>query len=406
MNLYMKINNLYNNDKSYWDYYEGMTVNPIDNPSEAARFISEFFSLGSKENIFCNTLFCENENTPLVISHDAHTIKVFFIGIILQQLLDGNLSIKSNSGTDYPFSYFWYLTCLFHDFGYRFEENLLLEREYSRVMNIKTSNAYRFRNLRLCYYRVLRIDAKSLSPNIPLGSTCYLSKGFSMAGRKIEEERICDTCSKQCKGYIYFSNGTVVEKNHYSSKIKNNYFEYILFEHNKKEHGISGADYLFYKLVKNYRNKSAQLPNRMNSVDFIDNFNRRFYCEQFKIFAYIADCIASHNVWKAPKNSEELYKKYGLESLIGNQFRLISYKDNPLLFILCLSDSIEPTKQINDLSESEVLKNIEFDYCHGYNKLKVFISKEMSENVNCQVYIKKLESIEAWIDVRLEVILV
>lgn len=163
---------------------------------------------------------------------------------------------------------------------------------------------------------------------------------------------------------------------------------------------------MFFKLIENYRNKYSELNNNEPPVDFIDKFNRHFSCEQFKIFAYIADCIACHNIWKAPEGSEELYKTYHLESLTGKNFKKISYEDNPLLFILCLSDSIEPTKKINNLDELEVLRNIEFDFCAKCNKLKVLISKEMSKNIKCEEYIKNLEDLKDWINIKVEVKLV
>jgi len=340
--------------------------------------------------------------------HDSHTIKVYFIGVLLQQIIDRNLSIRSELDTNYPFNYLWYLCCLFHDYGYRFEKQPLSEMHYSRMRKINTLNKQRFRNFRLEYYRILNADIKFVSPNLPFKKKCYLSSSLNKSRKKMGNQpiEISEICNNQCNGYIYLSNGKIVEKNHYSNRIKNNYFKYIIFERNHMEHGISGADYLFFKLAENYRNKCNELANRADSVDFIDEFNRRFHCEQFKIFAYIADCIACHNIWKAPEGSEELYKAYQLESLISEQFKIVSYEDNPLIFILCLSDSIEPTKKINDLSESEVLKNIDFDYCNKYNKLKVLISKEMSKNIKCEEYIKSLNTLESWIDIKMEVILV
>jgi hypothetical protein len=163
---------------------------------------------------------------------------------------------------------------------------------------------------------------------------------------------------------------------------------------------------MYYKLVENYRRKCSRLQTWENPMNFIDENNRHFHCEHFKIFAYICDCIACHNIWKAPMGKEELYKKYKLEPLIGENFKIVSYKDNPLLFILCLADSIEPTKKINDMDELEVLRNIEFEYCVEVNRLIISIKKELNTNYKCREYIENLKNIESWIDIKVAVKLV
>jgi hypothetical protein len=401
------INNLYRNGQSYWDYYQRITINPVSNPERACEFINEFFSLGSKRHIFTNK-YTLNEIGNLVLEHNAHTIKVFFIGVYLQQQLDRELSINSIIGLNYEFSYLWYLSCLFHDYGYIYEQQTISESDYVRMKKLCEKNTPRYYNFRLNYYRILQTEIRFVSPDLPFKNKCYLSKGFSII-RNInakKPKKINDICAKQCKGRILFSNGTYINESHYSNKIKNNYLKYIIFEHNHIDHGISGADYMYFKLTEIYREKCIKLTNHENSMNFIDENGRYFNCEQFKIFAYISDCIASHNIWKAPEGSEEIYKKYQLDSLIGERFKIVSYRDNPLLFILCLSDSIEPTKKINNVSEREVLENIEFEYCSKVNKLKVSITKRLSENLKCKEYIENLENLKSWIDIKIEVTLV
>ncbi len=407
MNLYEMINNLHNNDKSYWDYYHGVTINPIKCPQKAYEFINEFFSLGSKEHIFRNE-FEHNNNSDMVLEHNAHTIKVFFIGIYLQKQLDRELSIYSNSGESYPFSYLWYLSCLFHDYGYLYEQKILSELHYAKMEHVREKYIGRFHNSRLDYYKILHAKIGFVSPDLPFRSKCYLSNSFSSVGNKYIQPtiRLSDSCTRVCKGVIAFSNGINISKSHYLNKTKNNYFKYIIYERKHMDHGISGADYMYFKMVENYRKKSLTLKQWQRPTDFIDNNNRCFNCEQFKIFAYIADCIACHNIWKAPKNLENLYKEYQLEYLIGKKFKMVSYKSNPLLFVLCLADSIEPTKRINNIDEAEVLKNIEFNYCTQLNELKVYITRELSKNVKCKQYIKNLKSLKDWIDIRLEITIV
>ena len=74
------------------------------------------------------------------------------------------------------------------------------------------------------------------------------------------------------------------------------------------------------------------------SKDSISALNKLNY------LAYIADCIAAHNMYKAEDNDccKEMYKYYSLNCLLPDKFQRISYRDNPLLFILCVADTIEP----------------------------------------------------------------
>ena len=60
----------------------------------------------------------------------------------------------------------------------------------------------------------------------------------------------------------------------------------------------------------------------------------------------ISETIALHNMWRASKDSISLYKEYHLDELIPNDNRnhIIDYKDDTLLFLLGLIDTIDPIK--------------------------------------------------------------
>lgn len=399
MNLFEMINDLYKNDRGYWDYYDGITVNPIQYPKKSNEFINEFFSLGSKEWVLGNK-FHDAEDDSLIL-RNSHTTKVFFIGIYLQQKLNKYLSINAGVGTNYPFSYLWYLSCLFHDFGYRFEEKRIKLDCFRRLEQKSIKRSY---NSRLDYYRIIGTAIKFVTPNIPINNRCYLEMATIRNVKK--SKKPYKMCNRQCNGIITFSNNKQILNSYYINAVKNNYFKYRIFEHNRIDHGIAGADYMYCKLIQNYRIQYSKMHECENPMEFTDANNRHYNCEQFKIFAYISDCIACHNIWKAPKDSEELYQKYELEALIGENFKIVSYENNPLLFILCLADSIEPTKKIKNIDESEILKNIELEYCVEANKLKVLINKKLNTNNQCRNYIENLKSIEDWIDIKIEVILI
>ena len=88
-------------------------------------------------------------------------------------------------------------------------------------------------------------------------------------------------------------------------------------EINHYDHGIVGGLWLYDSFVKNYYLSYISLNNPR--IDFNDFYIKHLHFDtnQFSIFAYLADCIISHNIWFATDNETiELYEKCGLEQLI------------------------------------------------------------------------------------------
>ena len=112
---------------------------------------------------------------------------------------------------------------------------------------------------------------------------------------------------------IEYNNGTIIKAPKYSGETKNNYFYYRLQEMGKLDHGIIGADEFFSRLVvsyvKEYRVMAAGDFFRESIYEFHNERGLHFCSEQIKLFAYIADCIVSHNVHKAD-NDERRVAKY------------------------------------------------------------------------------------------------
>lgn len=145
---------------------------------------------------------------------------------------------------------------------------------------------------------------------------------------------------------IEYNNGTIIKILRYSGEIKNNYFYYRLQEMGKLDYEIVGADEFFSKLVVNYVKEYRVMAVgdffRESIYEFHNERGLHFCSEQLKLFAYIADCIALHNMYKADDNEGRIakYMDYSLNCLLPYRFQPISYKDNPLLFILCVADTI------------------------------------------------------------------
>lgn len=68
---------------------------------------------------------------------------------------------------------------------------------------------------------------------------------------------------------------------------------------------------------------------------------------------------------------------FSLNCLLPDEFEPISYKDNPLLFILCVADTIEPSKRFMNYHNEDVLNLISIDYNKNTNLLYVEIDEEL-----------------------------
>ena len=134
--------------------------------------------------------------------------------------------------------------------------------------------------------------------------------------------------------------------------------------------------------------------------DFIYH-NRHFCSEQWKIFSYIADCILSHNIWKQPDNKRNLYEQYQLEDLLTESFQTLSYDENPLLYILAVTDSIEPLKiyqQTNpELSAQDITNALNIEFFSGVRALTF---SSTSDLIDIGLLYGKAKGLETWTNAR------
>ena len=146
MNLFDFIRNTFVKNEPVWNYYgTNIYTDPIVAPEQSAQFIREYFIQGGKgdayeldeyDNMIVHSRFRTSKNfdefeicgdAPLHLSEyrAIHTVSAFFLGIFLEDCLtqkDHGVDIFMRE-TIFPFSYLWFLTCLYHDYGYIVEEN-------------------------------------------------------------------------------------------------------------------------------------------------------------------------------------------------------------------------------------------------------------------------------------------
>lgn len=395
MTLYQKLRNEMENHRGFWNYYDVNFEDVFQDEGVARDFIYNYFKGGSK--LYALDTWANSINEYLQM-RNVHTVNVFFIGAYLQRIIDENIAIKSEVSSHYPFSYIWYLVCLAHDFGYVYEN-------YSKVyLELPSKPHYR-----CCYHKPIR------GPKFWTRKRWYQEHGIDIAylhppfGARSNIAYYIRSTAGKLESAIEYNNGTIIKAPRYSGETKNNYFYYRLQEMGKLDHGIIGADEFFSRLVvsyvKEYRVMAAGDFFRESIYEFHNERGLHFCSEQIKLFAYIADCIASHNMYKADDNEicKAVYKDYFLDSLLPDRFQPISYKDNPLLFILCVADTIEPSKRFPDYCNEDVLNLISVEYSLSDNFLYVEIDEELYDSEAGYRYVSDIEGLEEWCDIRTNV---
>ena len=391
MTLYQQLQNEFKNHRDFWNYYGMGSDDVLGNERKARKFIYEYFKSGSKQYVLGAGTNFEKE---YINTRNVHTVNVFFIGAYLQRMIDEYLAIESEVSSSYPFSYLWYLLSLAHDFGYKYEDD---------------SEVYLNMPERLDYRRSCQRDTKGASIFMPR-EYWYREHGINVLhtyppyGEKSRWRYHVPRGMREYNGNIVYSNGTVIDKQRYSRKTINNYFYYRLNKMGTLDHGIVGADDFFSKMKINYMNEYRKVAKhdffRGNLNEFHNEQGLHFCSEQFKIFTYIADCIASHNVYKAGVMTRDDYEKYDLNSLVGNRFKPISYEDNPLLFILCVADTIEPSKRFENYSNERLLNLLSIYYHVGKKSLHIVMDEELYDSAAGRKYVARVEGLKHWCDIK------
>jgi len=207
---------------------------------------------------------------------------------------------------------------------------------------------------------------------------------------------------------VKFNNGLEVRKNTYHSHLITKYFNYCINEIGIYNHGIIGG-YLFYdSLLKNYAKafleNKKQYPNENFNHFYYDDSGkyRRFFIKQIPVFNYISDCIISHNVWKADSKNREKYIEYGLDELLPENFEKISIKKNPMLYILCIADVLEPCKLFKkffpDVPDIDLWRAWDYFEFNFIEKSKIELV--VLEPINFEEVYKEVKKLKAWIEIK------
>lgn len=374
------------------------------NPEDAAIFLENYFLAARKERVIS---FEFDRQYALPAERAIHTVSGFFLGLLIENCLNGENLLSIEYPEYFPFSYLWFLTFLYHDYGY-----CVAEREDSPIaiparapipndIHLQRNSKIRFEE-----YRALRqVKTElgiSLSPFSPYpGMFSYASHGHKVGlENALLRELTQRSCTIACHSKLQFNTGVKIHGHQYTSTVVTRYFNYCINERNRLDHGIIGG-YLFYdRIIKNYLSaylsalREARYPVSLSDFYFRD---RHFSENQLPVFSYIADCILVHNIWKQSEDTCELYERYNLNTALGEAYKTITIKDNPLLYILAITDTLEPIKAYATINPEIVSESINLEYLPG-TRMLTFSSSNNA--VDIRTLYQKAKGLEEWTSVR------
>lgn len=305
---------------------------------EALTFIKTYFEAGSKE-IFCGHNMLEKYNRAV------HTVSLYALGIILYEKLGINCKRNNIPGGKDSFLYIWYMTCLYHDMGYVYENG-------------------RGKNL----------------------------EGYETLDLFIEEALGKDP-------YLFYKRK---KKNAWLEDLCRNYYKYIYETRGHIDHGVVGGMILYHNLINNYKEKKQKSGNN-NETEFYDKTKNVLFSKKlFPYYELAATLIARHNMWYASPEKFEAYKAAGLEALILENDQRINFdKEKPveqLLFMLCFADTIEPLKAYNQCNPQFVLDHLKLDIAKSSDGLNVDFYID-ARALKVSVLEERIKSLEDFLDV-------
>ena len=131
--------NIFEKKKDVWKYYSRLELDfPFENKRSANKFIKDYLQYSGKFDLYLKT--------DLESLRKLHTVSVFFLGIHLIEKLQSFYNYDIEKFVDSyntkinikrAFSFYWFLTCLYHDIGYIHEQEEA--HIYSNFKKLKTS---------------------------------------------------------------------------------------------------------------------------------------------------------------------------------------------------------------------------------------------------------------------------
>lgn len=386
--------------KQYFENGEkGLSL--LIDPIATNKFVTNYFTAGRKESVLTYRF---EEQYQLPAERAIHTVSGFFLGLLIENCINNFNRLSLVSENYFPFAYLWFLTYLYHDYGYCVTEKENCPIQYPKRAPVPTWNNAPFNRCSPNEYKAVKEIKRKLGINLSPFSQIGTYPSERKDTPSLEHALLSELTQRNntiC-GYpkLIFSNRSKIMHPQYPSRIITRYMNYCINERKRVDHGIVGGLLFYDRMIKNYMMAYISSVNEGRTITNLDDFyynNRHFFSEQLKIFSYISDCILSHNIFKQPAETRNDYEKYLLYELMEENFKNITYESNPLLYILAISDTIEPIKvyQQNDksLSAQEITEAINIEYIAGTRTLSI---SSNSKTIDINLLHKKAKSLMEW----------
>lgn len=275
-------------DTNRWSYYSNpyyrLSYDKLFSNESCYEFIINYFMYSGKEKVFDDPNIYQNSN--ILKKRSPHIISTYLLGILIAESFKFDINKRDNKNMN--FKYLWFLSCLYHDIGYVYE------------------------NTHNCQHLImLQTDGIEAMKEI-CGITYKCKKEF-----KTYDEELVNT---------YLSN---------RAKCSEGKIGVI-------DHGIAGGLMLYDRLRKNYNQalKKAHKQDSKNKKDSFEYNGLHFSNAHYGYYAKAADAIIAHNIWQDTLN--DYLKKERKQQLDDKK---IKKNKNEIAFILSLADTLEPIKR-------------------------------------------------------------
>lgn len=181
------------------------------------------------------------------------------------------------------------------------------------------------------------------------------------------------------------------------SDLIDRYYRYRLEENNIIDHGIAGACFMYDMLMK-----SSSEKEKLEKQVTYNCIPKRFCAEEIRKRAKkYAVIIAKHNMWFANERNKKIYEKYGLNDLIQDKAEdnRYSLQNNPFLFFLGLTDTLEPLKALE--YNAEVLESVDLKVRQVDEKVHITF-KKIDDGTYIEELQRRAEGLVDWLSVQID----
>lgn len=424
MTYYEEIEIMRREHPNTWDYYGVHRDNQVEDYfRDPCSFLQNTFMYAQKYRLV--PIRDGFDRIGISQARAAHSVSALFLGAMLARhfcggrFLNFKTDLYQNDEDAYSFSYIWTLISLYHDCGYSLEKNEKLGNEFRYTWVKRNGGVYSCDTQK----RNQKNKVGYLLSSLSIDKTPWQERDRSWTNR-MERVTRTETSELQHKLFVEYSRrpkcvyaGNSNQPIAFPYREEEEIIRYAAFRLTSSsgrqacvDHGIFGGYRFFDSMIKNYVDayeRQREMCPRTKLECFCYN-EKKFCAEQISLFAYIADCIMNHNIWRQSVDSEdgEICQSMGLYYVIGTNYEKIRLLKNPLLFILAFADSLEPFKlfckngidshEYNQAEVWEIFDRVDLRFCG--NTLIIKVPLEMK----CNLY-QSVQMMKQWLAIKCRV---